>query len=74
METKELFIAGKKAIRVKARIKTSTEKAHLVDYLMKKEWFPTFAVKDNLDGTLDIIESMFEEKFTNNLKYKERWP
>lgn len=56
-------VNGKCAIRIKGKLLKETQHACLVDCDGDEEWFPKKTVRANPDGTVDVAQWIYKEKF-----------
>ena len=58
-------VNGEAAIRIVGKMIKQTQAACLINCDGDLVWFPTNTVRVNADGTVDIQEWIFKEKFPN---------
>lgn len=61
--TNVLNINGQRAVRINAEYVKETEKAILLNCEGDEQWFPKSSVRNNKDGTWDVTEYMYNQKF-----------
>ena len=58
-------VNGKAAIRINGKVKKVLDKATLIDCDGDEAWFPNDTYRDNKDGSIDIQEWIYKQKFPN---------